>query len=63
MDLAVGSSIVLYLEDDFAEPDSIPMSSVYLVAEVSTPREGGQNRQRFPGVRHQPGENQDRRLL
>ena len=33
MDLAVGSSIVVYLEDDFAEPDSIPMSSVYLVAE------------------------------
>ena len=33
MDLAVGSSIVLYLEDDFAEPDSIPMTSVYLVAE------------------------------
>ena len=32
-DLPVGSSIVLYLEDDFAEPDSIPMSSVYLVAE------------------------------
>ena len=33
MDLNVGSSIVLYLEDDFQEPDSIPMSSVYLVAE------------------------------
>ena len=33
MDMSVGSSIVLYLEDDFAEPDSIPMSSVYLVAE------------------------------
>ena len=32
MDMAVGSSIVLYLEDDFQEPDSIPMSSVYLVA-------------------------------
>ena len=36
MDLAVGSSIVVYLEDDFAEPDSIPMSSVYLVAEGGT---------------------------
>ena len=36
MDLAVGSSIVLYLEDDFAEPDSIPMTSVYLVAEGGT---------------------------
>ena len=33
MAMAVGSSIVLYLEDDFQEPDSIPMSSVYLVAE------------------------------
>ena len=32
MDMSVGSSIVLYLEDDFAEPDSIPASSVYLVA-------------------------------
>ena len=31
-DMSVGSSIVLYLEDDFAEPDSIPASSVYLVA-------------------------------
>ena len=30
--MAVGSSIVLYLEDDFAEPDSIPASSVYIVA-------------------------------
>ena len=26
MALAVGASIVLYLEDDFAEPDSIPAS-------------------------------------
>ena len=32
MDMAVGSSIVLYLEDDFAEPDSISASSVYIVA-------------------------------
>ena len=30
--MAVGSSIILYLEDDFQAPDSIPMSSVYLVA-------------------------------
>ena len=36
MDLAVHSSIVVYLEDDFAEPDSIPMTSVYLVAENSS---------------------------
>ena len=31
-DLAVGSSIVLYLEDDYQEPDTIPTSSVYFVA-------------------------------
>ena len=31
-DMPVGSSIVLYLEDDFQEPDSIPASSAYLVA-------------------------------
>ena len=34
-DMSVGSSIVLYLEDDFQEPDSIPAGSVYLVAEGS----------------------------
>ena len=32
-DMSVGSSIVLYLEDDYQEPDSIPAGSVYLVAE------------------------------
>ena len=32
-DRAVGSSIVLYLEDDFEEPSSIPGGSVYIVAE------------------------------
>ena len=31
--LPVGSSIVLYLEDDFQEPDSIPASSVFFVAD------------------------------
>ena len=31
--LPVGSSIVLYLEDDFQEPDSIPASSVYFIAD------------------------------
>ena len=31
--LAVGGSIVLYLEDDFQEPETIPASSVYFVAE------------------------------
>ena len=34
-DLPVGSSIVLYLEDDYQEPDSIPASSVYFVADES----------------------------
>ena len=34
--LAVGSSVVLYLEDDYQEPDSIPASSVYFVAESPT---------------------------
>ena len=33
--LPVGSSIVLYLEDDYQEPDSIPASSVYFVADES----------------------------
>ena len=32
-DLPVGSSILLYLEDDFSEPDSIPATSVYFVAD------------------------------
>ena len=39
MDRAVGSSIVLYLEDDFVEPSSIPAISVYIVAE-GTPNLG-----------------------
>ena len=34
--LAVGSSIVLYLEDDYQEPEAIPASSVYFVAENPT---------------------------
>ena len=33
MTLPVGSSIVLYLEDDYQEPATIPQSSVYFVAE------------------------------
>ena len=40
----VGSSIVLYLEDDYAEPSSISASSVYLVVtggETSTTGDGG----------------------
>ena len=35
-DLAVGSSVVLYLEDDYQEPETIPASSVYFVAENPT---------------------------
>ena len=40
-DLAVGSSIVLYLEDDYQEPATIPTSSVYFVAESPTSEETG----------------------
>ena len=36
MTLPVGSSIVLYLEDDYQEPATIPASSVYFVAERPT---------------------------
>ena len=38
--LAVGSSIVLYLEDDYQEPETIPASSVYFVAEPASPPTG-----------------------
>ena len=36
MNLPVGSSIVLYLEDDYQEPATIPASSVYFVAEPAS---------------------------
>ena len=39
-DLAVGSSIVLYLEDDYQEPATIPASSVYFVATPPTEKTG-----------------------
>ena len=39
-DLAVGSSIVLYLEDDYQEPATIPASSVYFVATPATEKTG-----------------------
>ena len=39
--LAVGSSIVLYLEDDYQEPATIPASSVYFVAESPTSPQTG----------------------
>ena len=35
-DLAVGGSIVLYIEDDFQEPDDISASDVYFVAKGGT---------------------------
>ena len=38
--LAVGSSIVLYLEDDYQEPATIPASSVYFVATPPTEETG-----------------------
>ena len=56
MDLAVGSSIVLYLEDDYQEPDTIPASSVYFVAGWG-PRPPKSNRKRRPGVHHHCAEN------
>ena len=40
-ELPVGSSIVLYLEDDFQEPASIPASSVYFVADAPVTEETG----------------------
>ena len=40
MNLAVGSSIVLYLEDDYQEPEAIPASSVYFVASPPSPQTG-----------------------
>ena len=39
--LPVGSSIVLYLEDNFQEPPSIPASSVYFVADQPRTEETG----------------------
>jgi hypothetical protein len=41
--LAVGSSIVLYLEDDYQEPATIPASSVYFVAEPASASTGHWN--------------------
>ena len=38
--LAVGSSIVLYLEDDYQEPATIPASSVYFVASPPSAQTG-----------------------
>ena len=38
--LAVGSSIVLYLEDDYQEPETIPARSVYFVATPPTEETG-----------------------
>ena len=59
-DLAVGSSIVLYLEDDYQEPATIPASSVYFVAE---PNERNQDGEWRPGVHHHCAENRHGRLL
>ena len=41
--LSVGSSIILYLEDDFVEPDSIAASAVYFVASGGTSADDGEN--------------------
>ena len=56
--LAVGGSIVLYLEDDYQEPATIPASSVYFVA--SPPSADGKWR---PGVHHHCAEHKHGRLL
>ena len=40
-DLPVGSSVVLYLEDDYQEPTSISASSVYFVADMDRSDETG----------------------
>ena len=40
VNLAVGSSIVLYLEDDYQEPETILASSVYFVATPATEKTG-----------------------
>ena len=57
--LAVGSSIVLYLEDDYQEPETIPASSVYFVADASERTDGEWG----PGVHHHRAENRHGRLL
>ena len=57
--LAVGSSIVLYLEDDYQEPAMIPASSVYFVAEPASASDG----EWCPGVHHHRAENRHGRLL
>ena len=44
MDMSVGSSIVLYLEDQFVAPSSIPMNSVYLVSEPAKKETGNAGR-------------------
>ena len=76
-DMSVGSSIVLYLEDDFQEPDSIPVGSVYLVAEGSasnlrvSPHPSDETAdinqsadgQRRPGVRDLSAQAEERRLF
>ena len=49
-DLPVGSSIVLYLEDDFQEPDSIPASSVYFVADSPTNVQTGKGARVYPTI-------------
>ena len=51
MSMSVGSSIVVYLEDDFQEPDSIPMTSVYLVAENGSDNTAMQSRTTGRGAR------------
>ena len=55
----VGGAIVLYLEDDFQEPDSISASDRVLRVHAVTRDDG----QRFPGLRHPGPGDRNRRPL
>ena len=54
------ASIVLYLEDDYQVPSSIPASSVYFVADDTGPKT---NRRWSPGLRRRCAEARHRRVL
>ena len=47
--LPVGSSIVLYLEDDFQEPASIPATSIYFVADSPVSEQTGNGARVYAG--------------
>ena len=49
-DYAVGTAIVLYLEDDFQQPDSISTSSVYFVADMDKSVATGNGARVYPDI-------------